>query len=69
MSSAARIRVRLVKSGIGFNETQKRTLKALGLGKVGKSRCHPDNREIRGMVARVCHLVHVEPAEGSGDES
>ena len=54
------IRIRQVKSGIGFNETQKATLKALGLGKIGRARTYPDNPQVRGMAAAVSHLVVIE---------
>jgi large subunit ribosomal protein L30 len=52
--------VRQVKSGIGFNKDQKATLRALGLGKIGQQRRHPDNPQIRGMIYKVTHLVAVE---------
>jgi large subunit ribosomal protein L30 len=51
-----------VRSGIGFDKTQKATLKALGLGRIGKRRALPDNDQVRGMIAKVCHLVEVEQA-------
>ena len=54
------LHVRQVKSGIGFQEKQKRTLKALGLGKIGRVRELPDNAQVRGMISRVIHLVRVE---------
>jgi ribosomal protein L30 len=54
--------VRQVRSGIGYDQRQKSTLHALGLGRVGKRRQHPDNPQIRGMIARVAHLVVVESA-------
>lgn len=56
--------VRQVRSGIGFDRTQKATLKALGLGKLRRSRRLPDNAQIRGMIGKVGHLVVVE-REGS----
>ncbi len=55
--SGARLHVRQVRSGIGFNKTQNATLKALGLGKMGRVRELPDNREVRGMIAKIPHLV------------
>ena len=55
--SAASVRVRQVRSGIGFDRSQKATLKALGLGRIGRTRVHPDNPQIRGMVAKIPHLV------------
>ena len=52
--------VRQIKSGIGFQQKQKATLKAMGLGKIGRARKMPDNPQSRGMIARVSHLVVVE---------
>ena len=63
--TAASLRVRQVRSGIGFDKTQKATLKALGLGKLGRVREFPDNREVRGMIRKIPHLVElVDEAEG-----
>ena len=58
--SGSDLRVTQVKSGIGFKKDQKATLRALGLGKIGRVRTHPDNPQIRGMIAKVTHLVAVE---------
>jgi large subunit ribosomal protein L30 len=46
-----------VRSGIGAPPKHRGTLRALGLGKIGRSRALPDRPEIRGMLARVPHLV------------
>jgi large subunit ribosomal protein L30 len=56
------IRIRQVRSGIGFEKSQKATLRALGLVKIGRVREVPDNPAIRGMVAAVSHLVVIEKA-------
>jgi large subunit ribosomal protein L30 len=53
------LRLRQVKSGIGYDKTQKATLQALGLGRVGRTRVLPDNPQVRGMVAKISHLVRV----------
>jgi large subunit ribosomal protein L30 len=53
------VRIRQVKSGIGYDKRQKATLKALGLGRVGRTRVQPDNPQVRGMIAKIPHLVHV----------
>lgn len=63
--SAGMLRVRQVKSGIGYDRRQKATLKALGLGKMGRVRELPDNPQVRGMVAAIPHLVVV--VEGQSD--
>ena len=57
------LRIRQVRSGIGYDVTQKATLKARGLGRIGRERRHPDNREVRGMIAKISHLVVVEADE------
>jgi large subunit ribosomal protein L30 len=56
----AEIKVVQVRSGIGTKPVHRGTLRALGLGRIGKSRVLPDRPEIRGMIARVTHLVTVE---------
>ena len=52
--------VRQIKSGIGFSGRQRATLRALGLGKVGRSRELPDNPAVRGMLAKIPHLLSVD---------
>ena len=54
------IKVTQVKSSIGCKPKQRGTLRALGLGRIGKSNTLPDRPEIRGMVAKVPHLIKVE---------
>lgn len=58
-----KLRVTLVRSPIGFAEDQKRTAKALGLGKLHRSVEVPDNPQTRGMVRAIRHLVRVETVE------
>jgi large subunit ribosomal protein L30 len=60
----ADLRVTQVRSAIGTKPKQRGTLRALGLGRIGKTNTLPDRPEIRGMLARVPHLVQVEPADG-----
>ncbi len=52
-----------VRSAIGAKPKQRGTLRALGLGRVGRRNRLPDRPEIRGMIQRVPHLVRVEEAE------
>jgi large subunit ribosomal protein L30 len=52
------------KSAIGTKPKHRGTLRALGLGKIGSTNTLPDRPEIRGMIARVPHLIHVDE-EGS----
>ena len=49
-----------VRSGIGRKPPQRGTLRALGLGRIGKSKVHRDRPDVRGMLAKVSHLVEVE---------
>ena len=58
----AKIKVTWERSGINKKEDQKRTIRALGLRKLGQTVEHEDNRTIRGMVLKVRHLVSVEEA-------
>ncbi len=55
------LKVTQVKSGIGTKPKHRGTLRALGLRGLGQSNILPDRPEIRGMIARVPHLVRVEP--------
>ncbi|MDR0367028.1 MAG: 50S ribosomal protein L30 [Rickettsiales bacterium] len=55
-----KIKVRQVKSGFCRIESQAATLKGLGLGRIGRSRELADTPAIRGMIAKVAHLVKVE---------
>lgn len=56
----AKLRVTWIKSGIGYAEVQKRTLKALGLHRLNQTVEHDDSLSTRGMINRVRHLVKVE---------
>ena len=59
----AKIKVTWERSGINQREDQKRTIRALGLRKLGQTVEHDDNRTIRGMILKVRHLVAVQEAE------
>jgi large subunit ribosomal protein L30 len=60
--STAWLRVTQVRSAIGVKPKHRGTLRALGLRGIGRSNLLPDRPEIRGMIARVPHLVEVIPA-------
>jgi len=60
MADASSLVVTQVKSGIGTKPKHRGTLRALGLHGIGSSNTLPDRPEIRGMIARVPHLVRVE---------
>jgi large subunit ribosomal protein L30 len=56
----ADITVTQVRSSIGAKPKHRGTLRALGLGRIGKTNTQPDRPEIRGMIAKVPHLIKVE---------
>ena len=61
MSDAKKtLRLTQVKSSIGRKADQGKTLKALGLGRIGKTVDQVDNESIRGMIFKVKHLIKVE---------
>jgi len=60
MSDAKKIKITQIRSLIERPEPQKRTIAALGLGRIRKSVVKTDTPQIRGMVAKVRHLVKVE---------
>ena len=62
MSGEGTITVTQVKSSIGTKPKHRGTLRALGLGRIGQTNTLPDRPEIRGMIARVPHLLEVSDA-------
>lgn len=59
----SKLRVTLVKSGIGYSQDQKRTLRALGFRRLNQSVVHEDSGPVRGMIVKVRHLLKVEEVE------
>ena len=57
------LKVTLVKSPIGYNSKQKATVKSLGLRRLRQTVLIGDAPQIRGMIAKVSHLVDVEEVE------
>jgi large subunit ribosomal protein L30 len=56
----AKLRIKWIKSDIGFARDQKRTLKALGFHRLNETVEQEDSPSVRGMIAKVGHLVKVE---------
>ncbi len=54
------VRVTLVRSPIGYSKRQKGTIRALGLRRMHQTVEHVDTPVLRGMIAKVSHLVEVE---------
>jgi large subunit ribosomal protein L30 len=64
----AALKITQVKSSIGAKPKARGTLRALGLRGIGQTNTLPDRPEIRGMVARVPHLVTVETVAGDTED-
>ena len=58
----ARLRIRQVRSAIGYKRDQRATLRGLGLGRPGRESELEDTEAVRGMIRKVTHLVRVEEA-------
>jgi large subunit ribosomal protein L30 len=71
LSATGAVLVTQVRSGIGTKPKHRGTLRALGLHGIGTANTLPDRPEIRGMIARVPHLIRVEaaPAEATAPET
>ena len=59
------LKITQVRSGIGQSDRHVGTLRALGLGKIGRSAEHTDSPQLRGMLRQVRHLVDVDAEQGS----
>ena len=57
------LKIKLVRSPIGNSERHKATIRALGLRKIGQAVEQKDTLSVRGMLAKVNHLVEVEIQE------
>jgi large subunit ribosomal protein L30 len=57
---AGKVKITQVRSAIGRQKRQKLTIRALGIRKMHQSVIHDDTPQIRGMIAKVRHLVNVE---------
>ena len=56
----AKVKITQTGSAIGQSPRHRGTLRALGLGRIGKTNVLPDRPDTRGMIARVPHLIRVE---------
>ena len=56
----AKLRVTQVRSAIGETQAHRGTLRALGLGKIGRTAEHEETPVVAGMLRKVRHLVKVE---------
>ena len=60
----SKLRITWIKSDIGYEKSQRRTLTSLGFHRLNESVVHEDTNSIRGMINKVRHLVKVEEEIG-----
>jgi len=60
---AAKLKITLYRSPIGYEQTQRDTARSLGFKKMQQSVVHDDNAVVRGMIHKIRHMVHVESVE------
>lgn len=63
--ATSKLRITWKRSGIGQRQDQRRTVRALGLRRLGQTVEHDDTPTIRGMVHKVRHLVQVDDGGGA----
>ena len=61
-SSSGKVRVTQIGSPIGRHKSQRATLVGLGLNKMNRTRVLEDTPSVRGMAAKIGHLVSIKPA-------
>jgi large subunit ribosomal protein L30 len=61
---AKKLKIKYVKSAIGYEQSQKDTVRSLGLKKLQSEVIVVDNPQVRGMVFKIRHLLKVEEVEG-----
>ena len=60
----SKVRISQVRSAIGQTQRHRGTLRALGLGKIGRTVEHEESPQLAGMLRKVRHLVVVDRVEG-----
>jgi len=63
----SKIRITWIKSAIGYEASQRRTLKTLGFHRLHQSVVRDDSAPVRGMINKVRHLVKVEEEIGQSE--
>jgi large subunit ribosomal protein L30 len=60
----SKLRITWIKSAIGYDKSQRQTLRSLGFHRLHQSVVHEDSNSLRGMINKVRHLVKVEEEIG-----
>jgi large subunit ribosomal protein L30 len=63
------LRLRQIRSSIGSRDSQRDTLRALGLGAIGRRSSRPDTPDVRAMVKVVEHLIEIASGKSNGDNA
>ncbi len=63
MNATTKLRIKLVRSLIGYPQAQRQVARGLGLRKIDSEVIRPDTPDIRGMIGKIPHLVEVEVLE------
>ena len=56
----AKVKIKQVRSSIGQSQRHRGTLRALGLGKIGRTAEHAESPQLAGMLGKVRHLVEID---------
>jgi len=59
-----KLRITWIKSAIGYESSQRETIRSLGFHRLNQSVVHEDTNSVRGMINKVRHLVKVEEEIG-----
>ena len=62
----AKVKITQVRSQIGESQRHRGTLRALGLGKIGRTVEHDESPQLAGMLRKVRHLVNIEGGSSNG---
>jgi large subunit ribosomal protein L30 len=62
----AKVKIKQVRSSIGQSQRHRGTLRALGLGKIGRTAEHAESPQLAGMLRRVRHLVEIDDGREVG---
>ena len=65
----AKVKIRQIRSSIGQSTRHRGTLRALGLGKIGRTAEHSDGPELAGMLRKVRHLVEIDDGKASNSKN
>jgi large subunit ribosomal protein L30 len=63
----AKVKIKQVRSSIGQSQRHRGTLRALGLGKIGRTTEQEESPQLAGMLRKVRHLVEIDDESGKAD--